>query len=249
MGGNRASPDNRSVHSQGSGSKAGSRSSGNSKASGASSGGLTQLARTVQQMAIPSPSYDHSVSISVQAHSREPVLHRDIFGNLDEFWIQRALPMPLAASSSASSHEEKKSVVPIPDQQKDEAFQMLAEDLMHALLNDIVGDSDVTAALSALPVQPTHKCACLLPSSPPPPPPLLPLLPLSSFPPCAMPSNTASICFALMVRPQIRAAHDAAPHTLPLDYPLCFSSCGLEAPERCGVTRSESRDRFLHRLS
>ncbi len=235
MGGNRASPDSRSVHSQGSGSKAGSRTSGNSKASGASSGGLTQQARTVQQMAIPSPAYDHSLSISVQAHSREPVLHRDIFGNLDEFWIHRALPLPLPPpSSTASSHEEKKSVMPIPDQQKDEAFQQLAEDLMHALLNDIVGDADITAALSALPVQPTHKCTSLLPSSP--------------LPPSVMPRNTASVRFVLIVRPQIRAAHNAAPHALPLDYALCFSSCGLEAPERCSVTGSKSRGRFLHRL-
>ena len=37
-------------------------------------------------------------------------------------------------------------------------FQRLTEDLMHALLNDIVGDADVSAALSQLPVQPTHKC-------------------------------------------------------------------------------------------
>jgi hypothetical protein len=143
------------VHSQGSGSKAGSKGSGNSKASGTSSGGLTQQARTVQQMAIPSSAYDHSLSISVQAHSREPVLHRDIFGNLDEFWIHRALPLP----SSASSHDDKKSALPVLDQQKDAAFQRLAEDLMHALLSDIVGDADISAALSELPVQPTHKCA------------------------------------------------------------------------------------------
>jgi hypothetical protein len=145
------------VHSQGSGSKAGSKGSGNSKASGTSSGGLTQQARTVQQMAIPSSAYDHSLSISVQAHSREPVLHRDIFGNLEDFWIHRALPLP-APPSSASSHEDKKSALPILDQQKDAAFQRLAEDLMHALLSDIVGDADISAALSELPVQPTHKC-------------------------------------------------------------------------------------------
>jgi hypothetical protein len=156
------------VHSQGSGSKAGSKTgsktSGNSKASGASSGGLTQTARTVQQMAVPNSAYDHSLSISVQAHSREPVLHRDIFGNLEEFWIQRALPLPPpTASASASSHDDKKAVLPIPDQQKDTAFQRLAEDLMHALLNDIVGDADISAALSELPVQPTHMCASRCP--------------------------------------------------------------------------------------
>jgi hypothetical protein len=160
VGGTRASPDSRSVHSQGSGSKAGSRTSGNSKASGASSGGLTQQARTVQQMAVPSSTYDHSLSISVQAHSREPMLHRDIFGNLQEFWIHRALPLPPPrAVTSASSHEHKNAVTVVPDQHKDADFQRLAEDLMHALLSDVVSDADISAAISELPQQPTHKCA------------------------------------------------------------------------------------------
>ena len=147
------------MHSTGSGSKAGgSKASGNSKASGSSSGLSTQ-ARTVQQMAVPSSSYDHSLSISVQAHSREPVLHRDIFGNLDEYWIEHALPLPQPlAPGTASSHEDRKAAHAAPDQQKDTDFQRLTEDLMHALLNDIVGDADVSAALSQLPVQPTHKC-------------------------------------------------------------------------------------------
>jgi hypothetical protein len=45
----------------------------------------------------------------------------------------------------------------VPDQQKDADFQRLAEDLMHALLSDIVADADVSAALAQLQVQPTHK--------------------------------------------------------------------------------------------
>jgi hypothetical protein len=163
VGGVRASPDSRSVHSQGSGSKAGSKTSSGSKGSGskgsgASSGGLAQQARTVQQMAVPSATYDHSLSISVQAHAREPVLHRDIFGNLDEFWIHRALPLPPPpAARAASSHEDKSPALAVPDQQKDADFQRLAEDLMHALLSDIVADADVSAALAQLQVQPTHK--------------------------------------------------------------------------------------------
>lgn len=158
VGGVRASPDSRSVHSQGSGSKAGSKTSSGSKGSGASSGGLTQQARTVQQMAVPSSTYDHSLSISVQAHAREPVLHRDIFGNLDEFWIHRALPLPPPpAPRAASSHEDKSAALAVPDQQKDADFQRLAEDLMHALLSDIVADADISAALGELQVQPTHK--------------------------------------------------------------------------------------------
>ena len=158
-GGNRASPDNRSVHSQGSGSKSGSKTSGSSKGSSSSAGGMTQQARNVQQMAVPSSTYDHSLAISVQGHSREPVLHRDIFGNLEEFWIHRALPLPPPrAPGSALGHDDKKTVLPVPDQQKDSDFQRLAEDLMLALLQDIVGDADVGAAISELPIQPTHKC-------------------------------------------------------------------------------------------
>jgi hypothetical protein len=171
-GGARSSPDNRSVHSNGSGSKAGgskaggSKSSGNSKASGSSSGLSTQ-ARTVQQMAVPGSAYDHSLYISLQAHSREPVLHRDIFGNLDEFWIEHALPLPAPPlPGTASSHDDIKAgggVQVVPDQQKDTDFQRLTEDLMHALLNDIVGDADVSAALSQLPLPPTHKCVtCII---------------------------------------------------------------------------------------
>jgi hypothetical protein len=113
-------------------------------------------------MAVPGSAYDHSLSISVQAHSREPLLHRDTFGNLDEFWIPRALPLP-PAPVSASVPEDKKSTLAVPDQQKDTVFQRLAEDLMHALLNDIVGDADVSNALSELPIQPTHKCVILSP--------------------------------------------------------------------------------------
>lgn len=179
VGGTRASPDSRSVHSQGSGSKAGSRTSGNSKASGASSGGLTQQARTVQQMAVPSSTYDHSLSISVQAHSREPMLHRDIFGNLQEFWIHRALPLPPPrAVTSASSHEHKNAVTVVPDQHKDADFQRLAEDLMHALLSDVVSDADISAAISELPQQPTHKYVQLT---------TRPLTPYRLTTPCASP--------------------------------------------------------------
>ena len=66
------------------------------------------------------------------------------------------LPPPPAARA-ASSHEDKSPALAVPDQQKDADFQRLAEDLMHALLSDIVADADVSAALAQLRVQPTHK--------------------------------------------------------------------------------------------
>ena len=113
-------------------------------------------------------------------------------------------------------------------------FQRLTEDHVHALLNDIVGDADISAAISHLPTQPTYKCVTRAI--------------LYSRSACGRYCARCCTCYCRYV--QLTTASDA----FPLDHALRFSSLSLETatslefrnPEQYVLFWSTQRAAFGH---